>query len=135
MDKDIDTVAKLDAFVTFCYTDDLETQAKFYEEIIGLQLVLVQAHCRIYRIVDGGYIGFCERDNASRPDGVILTLVTNDVDDFCKILHSKGVQFEKEPQHNDKFAIYHAFIRDPSGYLLEIQRFDDPTWNIPLAKH
>ena len=35
---------------------------------------------------------------------------------------------EKPPTHNPEFAIYHFFFRDPSGYLLEIQRFDDPRW-------
>ena len=30
--------------------------------------------------------------------------------------------------------IYHCFLRDPNGYLIEIQRFLNPAWHgIPAA--
>jgi catechol 2,3-dioxygenase-like lactoylglutathione lyase family enzyme len=60
---------------------------------------------------------------------VILTLVTDDVDGWHARLAAKGVTFEKEPAANPEYGIYHCFFRDPNGYLLEIQRFDDPNWN------
>jgi hypothetical protein len=39
------------------------------------------------------------------------------------------VHFEKAPATNEQYKIYHAFLRDPNGYLLEIQRFLDADWN------
>jgi catechol 2,3-dioxygenase-like lactoylglutathione lyase family enzyme len=57
---------------------------------------------------------------------VILTLVTDDVDGWHERFIAAGVTSEKPPQHNPTFNIYHCFLRDPNGYLLEIQRFEDP---------
>lgn len=117
--------------VTFCYTADLEGTARFYEETLGLQLALDQGACRIYRVTDTAYLGFCTREDAPRPDGVILCLLRPDVEDFCATLAERRVTFEKEPQPNPRFRIFHAFLRDPSGYLVEIQRFEDPAWDGP----
>jgi hypothetical protein len=32
----------------------------------------------------------------------------------------------RPPAHSDTYRIYHCFLRDPNGYLVEFQRFDDP---------
>lgn len=45
---------------------------------------------------------------------------------MCAQLTDKGAVFEQDPQSNEKFQITHAFLRDPNGYLVEMQRFDDP---------
>ena len=117
-----------DSQITFCYTRDLAAAARFYGNVLGLSLALDQGACLIYRVAAGAYLGFCTRDDAPRPDGVILTLITNDVDGWHARLVERGVRFEKPPAHNEKFNIYHCFLRDPSGYLVEIQRFEDPRW-------
>ena len=115
--------------VTFLYAADLEKTAVFYETILELPLILDQGACRIYEIGGGAFLGFCRHltggDGAA---GVILTLVSSDVDGWYAFLQSKGVVFEKPPQYNPKFNIYHCFLRDPNGYLIEIQCFDDPSW-------
>jgi len=38
----------------------------------------------------------------------------------------RGVVFDSPPALNPKYNIYHCFLRDPNGYLLEIQRFEQP---------
>ena len=60
--------------------------------------------------------------------GIILTLVSQEVDAWYDYLSQKGIAFETPPQFNPKFNIYHCFLRDPNGYLIEIQRFEDPAW-------
>ena len=119
----------IDAQITFCYTRDLPDTARFYEDVVGLPLVLDQGGCRIYRTAAGAYLGFCGRVDAESPAGVILTLVTDDVDAWHAQLEDRGVQFEKAPAHNAEYGIYHCFFRDPNGYLIEIQRFDDSNWS------
>ncbi len=114
--------------VTFCYTADLPATARFYEQVLGLELSLDQGTCRIYRAAPTAHLGFCSRDEVPRPDGVILTLVTDDVDGWAERLRSHGVALEKPPTRNEQYDIYHLFARDPNGYLIEIQRFDDPAW-------
>ena len=88
----------IDQQVTFLYTRDLEATARFYEGLIGLPLALDQGSCRIYRVAGRAYVGFCQREEApERPQGVILTLVTGEVDRRYETLRAKGVTFEKTP--------------------------------------
>ena len=123
------THPSFDQQITFLHTRDLEATARFYEDILGLPLALDQGDCRIYRVSQGGYVGFCRRAAApEQPSGVILTLVTPDVDGWYRRLVDLGIAFEKPPALNPKYDIYHCFLRDPSGYLIEIQRFLDPAW-------
>lgn len=119
--------------VTFLFTSDLAATARFYEQTIGLPLVLDQGNCRIYRVSADGFIGFCQRAGAA-PAGVLMTFVTEDVDGWFAQLAERGILFEKKPAFNPDFNIYHCFLRDPNGYLLEIQRFCDPAWPQPLSK-
>ena len=119
----------IDRQITFLYTRDLAATAHFYEDVLGLDLVLDQGDCRVYRVRGEAFIGFCQRANAPKtPIGVILTLVTVDVDAWQEHLVHQGVALDKPPTHNPTYGIYHFFLQDPNGYLIEIQRFDDPAW-------
>ncbi len=115
--------------ITFLYTRDLASTARFYEDVLGFQLALDQGSCRIYRIGANGFVGFCERASAQdKPEGVIITFVTDEVDAWADRLKAEAVPLEKPPTLNEEYGIYHIFFRDPNGYLLEIQRFVDPAW-------
>lgn len=119
---------KIDAHIVFLATRDLSATAAFYEETLGLTLALDQGKCRIYRVAEKAYLGFCAKAEVTTHDGVIVTLVTRDVDEWYRKLQTLGVAFEKAPAFNPDFNIYHCFLRDPNGYLVEIQRFEDPRW-------
>lgn len=122
-----------DALVVFLYVDDLERSSRFYGQALGLPLVLDQGSCRLYQVATNGFLGVCASgDRPTTPDGLIVTLVRDDVDGYCDELLAKGVALEEAPRHNERFGIHHAFLRDPDGHLIEVQRFDDPAWNQPL---
>ena len=126
------TTAPFEQQVTFLYTSDLAATSAFYEGVLQLPLVLDQGACRIYRVSGDAFLGFCESADApEKPEGVIVTLVSQDVDGWYRRLRDQGVVFEKPPALNPKFNIYHCFLRDPNGYLLEIQTFLDPAWPAP----
>jgi catechol 2,3-dioxygenase-like lactoylglutathione lyase family enzyme len=93
---------------------------------MGLRLAVDQGDCRIYQVSGAGFLGFCQRTSApAQPQGVIITIVTEQVDAWYEHLRSHGIAFEKPPERNPKYKIYHCFLRDPNGYLVEIQRFED----------
>ncbi len=116
-----------DQTITFLGVKSLNETDAFYGQLLGLKLVRDQGVCRIYRASPGAFLGFCEHLNSTGFDErIILTLISEDVDEWYRALSRQGVIFEKEPQQNPKFGIYHCFLRDPDGYLIEIQRFDDP---------
>jgi catechol 2,3-dioxygenase-like lactoylglutathione lyase family enzyme len=118
----------IDQQITFLYTTDLAESARFYEDILGLKLSRDQETCRIYAVTSNSALGICQRDDAlpdfTRRD-IIFTLVTEEVDGWYEALRARGVQFEKPPGINPHYHIYHCFLRDPNGYLIEIQRFLD----------
>jgi catechol 2,3-dioxygenase-like lactoylglutathione lyase family enzyme len=119
----------LDDQITFLYTRDLPATAHFYEQVLQLPLVLDQGKCRIYAVAPHAYLGFCLRSEApEQPQGVIVTLVTHQVDEWHRHLIDHGVVIEKPPQYNAEYHIYHCFFRDPNGYVIEIQRFLSLDW-------
>lgn len=121
------TIAAFDGVVTFVSVADLDRSQAFYQGTLGLPLVLDQGACRIFRVSDAGFLGTCQ--GVPSPSGVIVTLVTERVEERCARLEAAGVAFEKPLAHNPTFDITHAFLRDPDGYLVEIQRFEDPQWD------
>ena len=113
--------------VTFLDTRDLARTADFYERILGLRLARDQGRCRVYHVGGNAYLGFCENTDAPAPAaGLTVTLVTDDVDEWCRHLEGQGVEIVKAPADNPPYRIYNAFVRDPNGYLLELQRFWEP---------
>ena len=120
-----------DAQITFLPSSDLERSRTFYEEVLGLELVTDQGTCHIYRVTNEAFLGVCVKDVPYQTDGVIVTLVTQDVDGWCERVTAAGGMIDRGPDHSERFGIYHAFLRDPDGNLLEIQRFDDPGWSSP----
>jgi len=120
--------------ITFFYTRDMQATRHFYETLLGLETVIDQDDCRIWKIGADGYLGFCERVAApEKPEGVIFTFVTEDVDAWANKLRANGVPFDKEPALTEKYGIYNCFLRDPNGYLIEIQRFLDPDWKAVIG--
>ena len=121
---------KVDQQITFLYTQELTKSADFYENMMGFSLWLDQGSCRIYHVGGSSYIGVCQTNDESKgvisgdkQTNIIFTIVTDKVDEWYSYLKERGVEFEKPPETNPKYHIYHCFLRDPNGYLIEIQRF------------
>jgi len=115
--------------VTFLYTRDLQQTAVFYEQTLALPLVLDQEACRIYRVANDAFLGFCRREDVPQPpQGIIFTFVTPAVDEWYAFLVARGQKPDNPPQLNPTYNIYHFFLRDPNGYILEFQQFRDPAW-------
>lgn len=108
--------------LVFLFVEDLERSSTFYRTL-GLDLIIDQGECQI--LGDGGrmMVGLCG-GRTPEPGGIIVTLVTERVEELCAGLADAGLVFEKGPTSNHRFGITHAFLRDPDGYLVEIQRFD-----------
>jgi catechol 2,3-dioxygenase-like lactoylglutathione lyase family enzyme len=127
--------------VTFLHTTDLQAMHAFYGELLGLPLVLDQGPCRIYRAAGDAFLGFCTSGAVLQPadatnaplQSVVLTLVSDAVDAWGAALQARGVALEKSPQLNATYNIYHLFVRDPDGRLVEIQQFLDPAWPTPAS--
>jgi predicted lactoylglutathione lyase len=122
---------KFDSQIIFLSVRNLQITSSFYEINFEFKLVLDQGQCRIYKTPADSYIGFCEKQNVIVGENVVITFVTEEVDKVFDELKSKASDIEivKEPALNERFKIYNGFVKDPDGYLIEIQRFDSPEWN------
>lgn len=113
--------------ITWVYTTDLEQTSDFYEKDLGFKLVLDEGAARIFQITFAAQIGVCTafEDRVVEPRGGMITLVSNEVDEWYAQLMNKGVTIHKPPQVVEKFNIYSFFVEDPNGYVIEIQQFLD----------
>ena len=113
--------------VMFLPIDDLQKVIDFYEGVLGLELVRDQTLCRIYKTGPTSYLGFCNRGYSIPTDyRVVITLLIEDVDGVYKLLADSDIKTESTPALSERFNVYQFFVRDPNGYLLEVQRFIEP---------
>lgn len=111
--------------ITWVYTENLATSVAFYEDILGLAVLRDAGTARIYRTGPGAAIGVCETfaDRVVEPKGGMVTLITDDVDGWYAALAGQGADLLGPPEIMARFGIYSFFVRDPNGYLIEIQTF------------
>jgi predicted enzyme related to lactoylglutathione lyase len=119
--------------VTWVYTHDLAGTARFYGETLGLEQVLDQGQCRIFRTSATSFLGVCQvrPGRFVEPKGVVVTLVTTEVDRWHEVLKAKGVTILEPPAYHPSFDVYCFFAADPNGYKLEFQTFRNPAWKMP----
>lgn len=117
--------------ITFLSVEDLARSEAFFGQTLGLTLVVDQGDCRIFRIAGDAFLGICSRPGRTTTEGVIVTLVTDDVDVWHDRLMAAGVTCDRSPADHPKYGIYQAFYRDPDDHVIEIQRFADATWSSP----
>ena len=115
--------------ITFLPCKSLDRIRPFYEKVLGLKVALEQKRCILFKI-KGSYWGFCDhyKEQIENPERVCLTLVVDtrgQVDSWHTRLMKKMVPCKKTPAYNPEFKIYNAFYFDPTGYVIEIQTFDE----------
>ncbi|MBU0956498.1 MAG: VOC family protein [Spirochaetes bacterium] len=116
------------AGMTFFYTADMVAIDAFYGQKLGAQLWLDQGSCHIYR-KDDFLFGFCPREKAVTTDQILTFFYPerSQVDQQYRAYRDLALA---EPLYNERFNIYHFFIKDPEGRLVEFQHFEaDIDWD------
>ena len=110
--------------ITFLGTASLKKTDEFYCSILGFKVFMDQGVCKIYEIPGGGMIGFCTHIEPEMGErSPLLTFVTDEVDDVYNKFLAHGITPEAKPKQNEKFPVYHFFVKDFDGYKVEIQKF------------
>lgn len=115
----------MSSFIAFYRTEDLIATRHFYEELLELKLVKDQEVCLIFETSSTAAIGFCTHHPKDPTTGACLTFVfesTTDVDAWHTKLSDKGLN-PTPTTYNERFKIYHFFVRDPNQYMVEFQVF------------
>lgn len=116
--------------ITFFYYKDLAKAAEFYEKVMGFRLVQDQNWAKIYMISEAAYVGCVDggrgyhRPSDDKP--VMLTVVVDDPDAWYRHLKKHDVQTLNEPHDNEELKLRVFLLRDPEGYVIEIQKFYEP---------
>jgi len=104
--------------ITFFYYKDLAKAAEFYEKVMGFNLV----QDAYMGCVDGG-IGY-HKPSDEKP--VMLTVVVDDPDAWYEHFKKHKVETLNEPHDDEELNLRIFLLRDPEGYVIEIQKFYDP---------
>ncbi len=111
--------------IPWLYYRDLPKAMEFYEDVMGFEMVVDQGWSKIYRIRDGAYVGLVDERHgyhrASEDKPVILCLNVHDADAWYERLKEKGVELERQPRESERLRIKVFMLRDPEGYVIEIQ--------------
>ena len=111
--------------IPWLYYRDLPRAMEFYEDVMGFEMVVDQGWSKIYRIREGAYVGLVDERHgyhrASEDKPVIVCLNVHDADTWYEKLKEKGVELEAHPKESERLRIKVFMLRDPEGYVIEIQ--------------
>lgn len=111
--------------IPWLYYRDHPRATRFYEDVMGFEMVVDQGWSKIYRIREGAYIGLVDGEKgyhkASDTKPVIVCLNVRDADAWYEMLKGKGVDMEEKPQESKRLKIKVFMFKDPEGYVIEIQ--------------
>jgi len=111
--------------IPWLYYRDLPKAMAFYKDVMGFEMAVDQGWSKIYRIRDGAYIGLVDERHgyhrASDDKPVIVCLNVHDADAWYEKLKGKGVELEEQPKESERLRIKVFMLRDPEGYVIEIQ--------------
>jgi catechol 2,3-dioxygenase-like lactoylglutathione lyase family enzyme len=128
----------IQANIAFFYYNNLPKAVDFYENILGLKLVLDYGFAKTYQISQTSFICLVDETkgmhNTSEPKTVTLSFITQEIDAWYDYLNSKGVKIhsplgDETPYHIRGFVVY-----DSEGYFLEFETFLDKSINSKLLQ-
>lgn len=109
--------------IIFFKTRDINKIKDFYTKRVGMDVWLEQADCVILK--HGNLLlGFCQREELDNQG--IITFFYENTDQVYNMYKKFRLEALAEPIVNEKYNIYHFFIKDPEGRLVEFQTFLNP---------
>ena len=112
--------------ITWLYYRDLPAAVKWYEEVMGFRMVVDQGWSKILKVSGDGYLGLVDgakgyhKANDIKP--VIFCLNVRDADAWYEKLVKAGVRIEKKPQESERLKVKVFMLKDPEGYVVEVQQ-------------
>jgi len=126
------------ATIVWFYYKDMEGVQRFYEEVMGFDLLVDQGWTKIYRIGPTGYFGLVDEQRGmhsyTEDKAVTLSFFTENIDGWYEYLSSND-RVEMRSKKIEVEDEYKAFIAyDPEGYYLEWDVFSDIPVNAALVE-
>lgn len=119
----------IDSQVVFLYYEDLGEAAAFYGDTLGFEKTYESEGTMIYRTSSSSYVGLVAEGSGyhrvAEEKPVMVSLVTDGVDEWHARLRDAGVEIISEPADSDRAPVRAFLVRDPGGYTIEFFRWLD----------
>jgi catechol 2,3-dioxygenase-like lactoylglutathione lyase family enzyme len=128
------------ATVIWMYYNDLEGIQRFYEDVMGFDLVVDQGWAKIYPTSPTGFIGPVDGAKGmhswTEKKGVTVSFFTDDVDGwFAHLQGHESFEFRNPEVLEEDRAGVRVFVGyDPEGYFLEFDTFLETEANQELVE-
>lgn len=118
------------ATVLWTYYDDLAGAEAFYEDVMGLELIVDQGWAKLYRTSPTGFVGLVDGEKGmhqATPDKAItVSFLTTDIDAWFAHMKAREELGMLELRHQE--VVGEGFVRafvayDPEHYFLEFDTF------------
>lgn len=126
------------ATVTWFYYKDMEGMQRFYEDVLGFDLIVDQGWAKIYPVGPTGYFGLVDEQRGmhsfTEDKAVTMSFFTADIDGWYAYLSTNDA-IEMRSEKIESEDEYRAFVAyDPEGYFLEWDVFNPIPVNEDLIK-
>lgn len=106
----------------------MDTQ-EFYSCVVGISVHRKMDNSIIFDS-GYGYLGFCKySDDRPMANGVCISFNAQSREDvdchYHRIIQQRPQCIMQPPKQHENFPVYSFFMKDPNGYLVEIQKIDD----------
>jgi predicted enzyme related to lactoylglutathione lyase len=129
---------RVQANIVFFYYRDLAAVQKFYEDVLGLKLIVDQGFSKIYQISRTSFVGLVDEKHgmhsAAETKAVTLSFVTEEIDQWYRYLLSRGVKMHSPIKNSIRHPTRGFVAFDPEGYYLEFERFLEHRQNVAFLK-
>jgi catechol 2,3-dioxygenase-like lactoylglutathione lyase family enzyme len=116
--------------VTWLYYQDMQAAQLFYEEKMGLELIVDQGWAKVYKVSETGYLGLVDERRGmhrfTEQKGTSISFILKDWEGWYNYVKTKQPLPLIQEKYTGKEGRYEAFVgEDPGKYFLEFNRFSD----------
>ena len=127
----------ISATVLWLYYDALEPIQRFYEQALGVAMIVDQGWAKLYPTSRTGFLGLVDGarglHEATEQKGVTVSFFTDDIEAwFERMTQQPDFEFRTEELGDESGRVRTFVGYDPSGYFLEWDTFRDTTGNEEL---
>ena len=124
--------------VIWLYYKDIPAAQNFYEQNLGLKLLVDQGFAKVYSSSPTSFIGLVDEAQGlhryTDTKAVTISYLTNQLEDWFEHLKSKNVNMKSDSIGSESGSVNVFVCYDPAGYFLEFDTFLEHERNTELLK-
>ena len=115
------------ATVLRLYYDELEPAGRFWERLLGADVLLDRGWARVYGVSDTGFLALVDGarglHEATEEQAVTVSFLTRKIGAWLRRAREQGVQLQTPGITEERRRVRTFVARDPGGYFLEWDTF------------